>query len=184
MKKHIYIPILTCLGLFGCAGMSPLEPTVVSVLSAIQSASSKLAASGAVPAGKSTDVVNDASTITNALETINTGAGITPQEATDVAASFKSNASTTGYIQLAAAISDVLVPFVDDLIKSGLTPAQVQTNTTQALVNIPAAVAAGTSPTAVAAYLKSHLPVVVRTPAQLRAPYGEHDWQHVEWARK
>ncbi len=113
------------------------------MLSALQKASAKLAASGKLPAGKTADVVNDTATLSNAFETINTGQGFTDEQALAVAKSFKSDASTTGYIELAATISQFLVPFVNSLVQQGLPPAEVQAQTTQVLTNLSPAVQAG-----------------------------------------
>ncbi len=144
-----FVP-LAALALSGCQtvnGVTTLSPTAVSVLSSLQKASSALAASGALPAGKTTDVVNDTSTISNALETINTGTGFTQAQALAVAQSFKSNASTTGYIELAATISQYVAPFVNSLVQQGLSAAEVQAQTTQLLTNLSPAVQSGISST-------------------------------------
>jgi len=152
VKRSPFLPLLAT-GLMlsvallptGCAtgSANSVSSDVISVLSDVQKASTALASSGAIPAGTPSNVVNDAATISNALETINTGQGITQSQALAVAQSFKSNASTTGYIQLAATVSQVLVPFVNSLIQQGQSPAQVQAQTTQVLTHLAPAVQAG-----------------------------------------
>jgi len=132
------------LGLTGCAG--GLSSDVRIALNDISAATAKLQASGQVPQGRTSDVVSDANTISNALETINTGNGITVDQANKIAKSFKSNSSTTAYIDLAAEISQIVVPFVNGLIQAGESKSDVQAQTTQLLTQLPTQVQSAVDP--------------------------------------
>jgi hypothetical protein len=131
--------------LIGCAGNSlqVLDSDAVTALSAIQASTATALASGALPAGKTTSIVTDANTISSGLETLLTGQPLTAAQVGSVAASFKSNSATTGYLQLANAIGGQLVGIVNAKLASGATSSQAVAAGTQVLVNAPSAVQAG-----------------------------------------
>lgn len=139
--------ITIAIHLTGCQttnGVTTLDPTAQTVLSAIQNAAKQAAASGALPSGsKGAGSVTDAQTIGVALQTLNSGTGISIPAAQDVAASFKSNSATTGFITLGATIIDALLPAINALVNSGASTSTVQNVTNQVLANAPSAVAAG-----------------------------------------
>jgi len=144
--KHSIV-LLLCIALFGCttAQLSTFDADAVTALSAINSLTGAAIASGALPSGKASDIVNDANTISAALETIATGAPITKDQAVAVATSFKSNSSTTSYAALVPLIVNPIVQLVQAKIAAGATTAEVQTAQVQAIANAPTAVQAAVS---------------------------------------
>ena len=120
-----------------------IQAKIDTALLDVQKASAGLAQSGLVPAGKATDTVNDASTVSNALfTTLGTGT-IDPTQAAAVAQSFHSDKATTNYVALGVMGTDLLIGLTKDLIAAGATKSQITAAQTQALVGLPTAVQQG-----------------------------------------
>lgn len=138
--------ISLCVPMVGCAGISAaqLDSDAIVGLSLIQTATAAASASGAL-SGSTASIVSDVGISANALGTLLTGAPITTAQATAVAASYKSNATTTAYVAAAVPVVNALVSLVNAKIASGASQSDVIAAGTQLLANAPAAAAAGLS---------------------------------------
>ena len=138
----ILIAGLGGLGLGGCAALQEYEPAVVTALTDLQQQAAKAQASGAVPAGKATNIVNDTSTTTSALETLVTGQPITDGQTSALVASFKLDSTSATYASLGVLVVNGLVSLTDSLIAAGKTQAEVKADQVNYLVNAPTTVQA------------------------------------------
>lgn len=142
LKTLFLIPAML---LCGCSGVTwpQIGTDVVTALTDVQKAASAAQASGAVPSGKIGDVVNDTSTVSNALETLASGAPVTQAQADAAAASFHSNGKTTQYIEIGTQVINGFVQLTKAYLAAHQPAPAVQAAQVQFLVNAAPAVQAG-----------------------------------------
>ena len=148
MKFKYLLALILSVAFYGCSAtqLATLDSDTVAGLDLISTATAAAQSSGALT-GKTANIVSDVGITSNALGTLLTGQPITTAQATAVAASYKSNATTTGYMVAAAPVINALVSLVNSKIAAGATPAQVVTAGTTLLANAPAAAQASLPPT-------------------------------------